>query len=258
MKKPIIVALYKTFDGTEFLHASLASVYSSVQRIVMVHSETSWDGRRGNKVGSPALRWCEAHDEAKKVMHIWGEWDNQEDQYQRGIDWILENMPEVDWIMLVDTDEVWDEENLRRAVRYLIVDGGRSGVVCTRLYTYIKDVHYRIDPPEPLMPVVFFNPKYGEMSGVRGNEVLPRSEVYNVWFHHFSYVRSSDELVFEKIRTSHIGDKLAHVDLDWWRREVWDVLPMVRGYLHTTKGYESCWQGVKVVSDEEVPCAIAA
>ncbi len=53
---PRIVALYKTYDGEEWIEASLAGIYPHVARIVLVHSDTDWCGQKGGNRAAPWWR----------------------------------------------------------------------------------------------------------------------------------------------------------------------------------------------------------
>src|ERR1043165_8410070 len=109
-----LVALYKTWDGGEFIDASLASIYDSVDAIVMVHSEVSWLGERGNTVRAAARKCCEEHDRVGKVHHLETEECVQERQYAVGLGYIEGNRLG-DVVLVVDADEVWEAESLELA-----------------------------------------------------------------------------------------------------------------------------------------------
>lgn len=244
------VALYKAFSGNEFVKASIASIYSHVDKIVFIHSDVSWLGETGNDVMLPVEIWKAEHDSEDKIVQEIGTYRSQEEQYARGLDLIKTHYP-CDYILIIDTDEVWEDEPLSTLLSYVAMDQNVDAVRC-RMHTYIKDVHYRITPPEPCTPVVLVKSDIKEFAGVRGNNIQPSATLETVFFHHFTLIRRNEEDIFKKIIASNKGDGMEHVNIDKWREEVWDKIPDVKNF-HMTKGYEHCWQQLVTVTDNELP-----
>ena len=48
---------------------------------------------------------------------------------------------------------------------------------------------------------------------------------------------------------------LQTVDLDKWRSEKWNKLPNAKNF-HTSLGFEKCWEGIKVISDNDLPPSV--
>lgn len=243
-----ITALYKTFSGSEFLHASVNSIYDYVDQIVFVHSRKSWTGQEGNDVVDSAATLFDLDD---KIHELIGDFPNQETQYDIGLKFIQKHFPS-DYILLIDTDEVWDAVNFKKALDYLRMLDGRYKAFSCHMRTYIKSTRYMIDPPEPCTPTVFIRGDVAHIHGVRGSGMTPRADMKSVYFHHFTYVRNTEEAVFQKIKTSHAGDRLDHHPLDEWKKNVWDKIPFVKNF-HPSVGFEKCWQGIKVLDDCEIP-----
>ena len=110
-----IIALYKTFSGEEFVEASIESIYNSVSEIVMVHSNVSWSGEKGNTVLPVVQRWAEEKDKKNKIINLVGDFRDQNAQYNHGLSFIRRKLGFYDFVLLIDTDEVWDRDNLYRA-----------------------------------------------------------------------------------------------------------------------------------------------
>lgn len=152
-----IVALYKTWQGEEFVEASIESVYPHVSKMVFVHSKVSWQGEEGNTVMPIVNRWRLQRDVGNKMFDIVGNFTDQNDQYNAGIDYIRHLEPDYDYIWLVDTDEVWEDKHFMQAKRALSRPGytTRFNVFTCSLFTYVKSIFYRIDPIEHCEPSVF-------------------------------------------------------------------------------------------------------
>lgn len=248
-----IVALYKTFCGPEFVAASLASIYPHVDAIVMVHSSVGWDGSKGNTVQAAAEAWSTANDSEGKVVHLvtGPELKDQTAQCNYGLQEALKRY-DPDFFLLIDTDEVWDAHALIEAKRRLVDDHKHVRFTC-RMCTYVKNPLYRVRPPERCQPTVFLRNVPGlAFHGPRCNKLSPVTHWSDVFFHHFTYVRETDDLVFAKIQTSTIGDGCKTKTLDVWRREHWDKIPFTLN-LHTTIGEETSWARLIEITVGELP-----
>lgn len=247
-----IIALCKTFSGEEFVGAMIDSIYNQVDKIVFVHSDTSWTNKKGNTVKEVVKKWKSEKDNLDKIVNL--EWDciNQIEQYEYGYNWIKNNLKS-NFIMLVDTDEIWDEEDLIRAKEYLI-SNRMYNAFTVNMYTYIKSPFYRLKNIEPCKPTIFIRNSCNSIKGVRGNKIVPRLCLKNIFMHHFTYVRKDFNSIIEKIMASTKADGLNTIDLNKWITEKWDKLPDSSiTNLHTSKGFEHYWLGVKKISKEELP-----
>jgi hypothetical protein len=250
-----VLALYKTFDGEEFIEASVASIYEHVDTIVMVHSDVSWTGQTGNTARPAAIGWCDRYDYAGKVHHVSISTPTQEEQYRAGIEYIDEHELPYDVVMVVDCDEVWDDANLSAALDKVRNDDRKSAAYSARMKTYIKTIFYRIEPDKGIPTVFLRNPRLLLQSARawKGPDIMPLGSLY---FHHFSCVRTSREKIRQKIEASCVGDDSETlVDLDEWFREKWDKLPAATD-LHPFAGRADFWKRVCPVWIDDLPPAV--
>ena len=245
-----LVALYKTFDGGEFVDASLSSIYNHVDQIVMVHSDISWLGERGNTVRPLALEWCSENDKKGKVRHLDCELKTQEEQYTLGLGYIAKNKIQFDAIMAVDADEVWegrDIENAKKQIHDKPFASYRSN-----MHTYLKTPFFRVDPPYGSPTVFFREPRYLAKSP-RGCHA-PAKQLADVWMHHYTYVRETREDVERKLKQSCLADGGEEIVTDWMTT-VYDKMPEGNN-LHAFKRWTRVWSSIKKIWKPDMPEAM--
>lgn len=251
-----IVAMYKTFSCYEFIEASIEAIYPYVSKIVMVDSNVNWLGEKGiNEVVPVVKAWENKYDAERKIFHFQANIANQREQCNAGYQWIR-SVLKPDWIMLPDTDEVFDKENMERLV-YCIGHAVCFNSIHAAMSTFIKSPFYKVVPDEWCHPCVAVRPIHKNLSGTRGNQTGAAWLPADLRFCHYSYVRSNQEDVFKKIRVTERGDQddvpeNRTVDIDKWRKEKWDKLPNCEDF-HSTSGYAASWHKIKVVGMGEVP-----
>jgi hypothetical protein len=244
-----LVALYKTWDGGEFIDASLASIYDSVDAIVMVHSHVSWLGEPGNTVRPAAMAWCAEHDRDGKVLHISVSSTSQEEQYAIGVAEIR-RLDLGDVVMVVDADEVWEPQYVENARRWMAQE--HCPVYRCRMHTYLKSPFFRVWPPTG-WPVAF----------ARDMEQLSKSpracrakgpRMTDVWMHHFTYVRETRAAVKRKLQQSARADGGEQV-VDGWMESVYDRLPEGAD-LHAFVRWREMWKQIEKIWWPDLPAAM--
>lgn len=246
-----LIALYKTWDGGEFIDASLASIYEHVSAVVMVHSETSWLGERGNTVRPDAIAWCDANDKDSKVHHVDVDLTSQEQQYQVGLDYIANHHLAYDAIMVVDADEVWEDQYIENAVRQMCA---MDEFVAYRsnMHTYLKTPFYRVDPPYG-SPTIFLREPRLLTRSPRACRA-PAMQLADVWMHHYTYVRASRADVERKLHQSCKADRNEEV-VPNWMSDVYDNMPSGEN-LHAFCKHQKVWNRIRKVFTCDVPPAM--
>jgi len=219
-----IIALCKTWRGHEFAAASLKSVYKFVDKFIYCHAALSWSGRPGNTVqeivSDPAL------DPEKKIIHLKARNKHQDTQYEQLVE-EADKHPH-DFKMLIDTDEVWDKDELYTCLEHLAKDG-EAEAFTTRMYTHLKSPLFQTMDYDKLAPVVFL--KNGvEFKGCRANEVK-KKKLIPAHFHHLCYVRNSLGEVIEKIMNSCATESVPYVNIKEWIKQKWVPCPRGTNFL---------------------------
>lgn len=255
-----ITALIKVWSGEEWLKACIASIYNHVYKIVIITSDVSWIGGKDNPSIPIIKEMAYCHDPEGKIIHINYNTSNQMEHCQYAYEYIKKELPETDYIQLIDSDELWDDNNYKKAIQF-IKDNPGFDAYRTQMYTYIKRPYYRIDPIEPLKPVCFISTNRPDMGmEPRGCAIKPFKEMPDVYCHHFVFVRYHFNRVLEKLVQSHVSEKQPYEDMSKWIPEVWNKLPDVtaswtqkRGGFHPAIGFGKNWKSIKTVLLEELP-----
>jgi len=255
-----VYALYKTFDGEEFVEASLRSIYPHVTKIVMVHSDVNWLGQRElNRVRPVVQRFIDGGgDPEGKIVQVNHDTPSQSEQYRFGFDFIHSMSPsEKPWfILIIDCDEIWEERDIKR-LKFEVVKDKVNNVFTCSLHTYVKQLFYRVDPPEMLHPIVMIaGHKIKSMEGVRAGKLDPfnRRDLPDVFMHHFTYVRKDLETIRRKFLQTKQAELKPPMREDWLET-VWPMIPDAVNF-HPTKGYEHSWKRIKVVEKKDLPEAV--
>lgn len=248
-----IIALCKTFRGEEWLEPMARSIAPFVQKIVFVNSEISWSGRKGNTCKAEISRLLDS-DIKDKIISLNYDTIDQFDQCMYGYTFIKRDFPSTDYVMLIDTDEVWDDIDMRRAIDFLSLYQGDVKAFRVRMYTYIKSPFWRVNPEEPLHPVCFVSTQLPDLgaNGARSCE-FPHITIPKIHLHHYVYVRKDFNTVLEKIITSHVSENTRYEDMAVWIPEVWNKLPHVKEGFHPAIGFKNNWQGLIQIERDQMP-----
>lgn len=248
----MLIALYKTFRGGELAPISLDSIKNHVDAVIAVHSTSGWvhTELKNNCIGK-FNEWMHVNHKIDSYHSIIGAYRTQEEQYLAAWQYIQQHFPDAH-ILLVDTDEIWEEQDLITAKA--IVQANPHKAYKCKLHTYIKSPYYRISPEETCSPVVIVSAAaVKELKGVRGNGIDDIFLMPGVYMHHFTYVRRSFEDINLKFLTSESGDRSpSHKD---WLERTWPLIPETKNF-HPTVGHETSWQSISVITPEDLPAAI--
>lgn len=245
-----LIALYKTWDGGEFVDASLAAVYHHCDAIAMVHSDVSWLGEHGNTVKPLAVEWCEKYDREGKVHHIDVSLTSQEAQYAAGLDYIANHKLPHDAILAIDADEVWEDQYLERACQQMT--DNPFVAYRSNMHTYLKTPFYRVHPPFG-SPTVMFRDARQLLKSPRGCQ-SPALQFDNVWMHHYTYVRESRAAVERKLHQSCAADGGETVVANWMTT-VYDRMPGGQN-LHAFERWRQVWHHIEKIWLPDVPPAM--
>ena len=233
---------------------AILSIYNYVSKIVIINSNVSWTGWKGNTCIAEIDK-LKNIDTQNKIVSLRYDTTDQTAQVDYGFTWIKKNL-RADYAMILDSDEVWDDSDLVRALDYIHARPNRKVYRC-QMRTYIKHPLYRLSNIELCQPVVFVNAKLPDMGGGWRANNLEGPVMPGVFFHHFIHVRKDFNSVFEKIITSHASEGYAYQNMGEWIPQVWDKLPELTGKwkagFHPNTEYPASWKGIEVISKDQLP-----
>ena len=257
MVKPFI-ALYKAWRGGEFFRASLESVRAYTNGAVVVFSDAPWlHGLSLPENCSKPLAEYQAisparNDEAAgwPIVECHGTWRRQEDQYDVGLAAIRERWGDHAAVLVIDTEEVWEPEMIKR-LREAVMSNPGFHYFNSRIWSYLRSPLYVTWPVEtPHVLVALQNATQPCVKGRFQDGKGTMLELPNVDFHHFTYVRDDPADIQEKfLNTSSQEDVTSNTA---WLDNVWPNLPLGKK-LHMTPGCEGVWGEIKILTPRFLP-----
>lgn len=259
--KPL-AALVKAYRGGEWLEASLESVRRQCAGAVVVLSDGPWREVAGTShppenCRAPLERFRRRHPEFPVVVQtLRRNASTTESQYAVGMDLIGTHFGRDCGVLLLDTDEVWDDAELAKLRAAMSEDTGAL-VFRSRIWTYLRSPLWRVAPQEDARVVVgLARPGLptgkSRLADIHKHYKPAQIRDVGCVFHHFGYVRDDPDEITAKLERSTSQDRVpTRPD---WKRVVWDVLP--RGAnLHPQTGFERCWGRVEPVTADMLPPA---
>ena len=251
------VALYKCYRGGEWFRTSLESIRPAVDAVVAVFGP-SWIKTDLPENCMEPLRQFARENPSLPVHIVLSESNQQDEQYKGGMNFILSNYrrkSERLTAMIVDTDEIWMGDDAM-SLRQLVDANPTIPYFTTRMRTYIRSPLYEITPSEPNCPTVAVNclRSYDvkcRFSG--GRRVAPSKLLPDRYMYHYSFVRADEADIRLKFFATESQESVPSNRL--WLDQTWPRLPNVVNF-HMAKGYERCWQGIRLLRECDVPKVI--
>ena len=210
-----VAAIYSLYSDTAWLRESLEGVYDVVDAVYCFVSERPFHGDAGDNQATYDL--LRAFPDPERKLYIASDSTTVEIEKRTAM---LRRVEQdgYDYALVVDGDELYDPEALRRMLAYAERYPGVQAWRCA-MWTYWKDSLHRIDPPEPLRPIVLVKLNEGlvyhyvrDVNATVQNLIPPAI----CMLHHLSYA-GDDARIRQKITSWSHADEL--VD-GWWKR-VW-------------------------------------
>lgn len=204
-------AIYTIYNEEDYIAYSLSSIYSEVDEIVIcLTTGKPWYG--DTRVPDRTEEIIRTFDDPqKKITLITGEWPNEPSQRNEALERIREK---ADFCLIMDGDELYKTEQLQ-IIKVALQHNPGVGQVRVGMNTYWKSPLYRIDPPEPYMPVVITrvgpNTNFVDLRATNEEPMgtLPREVAI---MYHFSYAKPSEKIKMKMENFSHADEIIP----GWW------------------------------------------
>ena len=197
---PSMCAVYNIYNEDYWLPYSVASIYSAVDQILILVSDTPW---YGSAIDQKETFTCieSLADPEKKIRVLRGSWSSEPEQ--RNTSLAAASVLEASYALIIDADEIYHSHELMNARTYATA---HPDVDCWHInwITYWKSVRHRIDPLESYQPVVLV--KLGQVAYVETrNPVGAKHQLIPpeiALCHHMSYALSNERLTLKHISFS--------------------------------------------------------
>ena len=232
-----------TLNDTDFLEATIRMFQPFVDKIVVSVAEKSLFGNI--KSDGSAEKIIKALTKEFDNIHlVKGTWKTESDHRN----YTMSCLKECHYVFVLDSDEMWNSADINKTKKYVESMPGYNIFKCG-LNTRFKKLDWRVDPREPLKPIVVVKKgtKFSERREIKSAhktmiQFIPEGIVL---IEHFSYLRSSDDKIKEKLITfSH-----AREIIDGWYENVYLQAGLDSKNLHPTE--PKCYAGL--VKDEINP-----
>jgi len=189
MEKKIAV-LTLCYNEEETLGAVLENWKGNCEKHLVLHTDRPWHGPDQPPDGSEDITGRYSHAEFVRLN-----WRSETAQRN----WGLGKLHEYDMVAIVDADELYTQEDIKKIIEKVSEQRGVNGTqdVCFRVpvvRTYFKSHDLVIDPPDSHLPVVVVNPKKILFVDKRAPSTDQQVQIPGVTMHHLSYAKSDIKL----------------------------------------------------------------
>jgi hypothetical protein len=213
-------AVFHFLSETDWLHLAVDAIGPFVSDIVIVAADASW--KAGDYAPSNHRAYLRQIKARARIHIVGGKWPSQKEQRQGGLD-ICKNLG-MDYVFTLDCDEIMDRALTEWAIRE--IHARKPGNISLSCNTYFKFPWYRIEPRESsaLTVLTRLTPATRHLGVValngrptdRVTSEEPRT-FHDRPFHHFSWVRRSDEQIRKKISNHSCSFPRAWYEEKWVR-----------------------------------------
>ena len=186
MKIAVLIIAYKE---ERYIERQIMQWNGLVDKILVLVSARPWNGMgAGEDRTADIARNC-------GVDVVVQDWRSEYEQRN----WGLARLYDYDYILVPDPDEFFTTQG-----KQLIFEALATKEACyriSRLETYWKNTNYVLDPPDKHQPIIAVNPKrvkffeHRQPCPITDMRVLQQYQpVIDVVMHHFSWVRSDEEI----------------------------------------------------------------
>lgn len=212
-----IVAQCKLFYGDEWLELSVNSIANYIYKIIFVISDIPW-GKKNAYKGDDLEPIIEKLKQkyGEKIVIYRGSWDDQEKQVNAGLDYIKQNIPEATHCLYIDGDEIYTKDQIKKLISLTRKIKYFNKAIRISSHTYFKSIYYRIYPDKSPKLLALF-PLRDYIKYYDARNVTAAIAELQIYFHHFAYVRRSNERMKGKIETHKASEPI----IDNWYENIW-------------------------------------
>lgn len=228
-----VAVMVLAYNEHRFIRACIAQFPDWIDRITVLVSEYPWNGTRSEEAHKTwdILKNIDNH----RLECVKLNWRTEQDQRN----WGLGRLSNFDWVLVVDADEFYTNEDWE-TIRLVLpeVHLGCQTIVADKMTTYWKDINHRWEPRDSHKPVIAVRPMRNVFSDKRSVTDDMRFDA-NVNLHHLSWVKSDKEIKQKIENWGHANDfdKEAWYSNTWlkWDEKMVGIRPYASSYEQETK-----------------------
>ena len=219
------------FNSIDYLEAIIRMFQPFVDKIVVSTGEKSWNGNVENN-GEVEKTVSLLVEEFENVNLVKGNWKTAAEQRNA----TLRHLGECGYIFIVDADELWTSGDINNVKSFVLHHLGYK-VFRANFNTRFKNINWRVESREMGKPVVvigrdmkFVDNREIEATPASAGILIPEKTAI---VEHFSYVRSDDLKIKEKIKTFSDANEIVN-GADFWYENVYLEANLDSKFLHPT------------------------
>ena len=230
-------------NDLDFMESMLRTFQPFIDRILVSIDEQSWlkDVKSDGKAEEVVKKLQKEFD---NIEYVKGIWKNETDQRNDA----LKTLQDCEYVFIVDVDEMWASGDINNVIDYIIDHRGDVTAFMANWNTRFKNINWVIHPRELFKPIVVIDNKKGLKFGKSRDILQSEKAAFSLipekllMIEHFSYIRSEDSKIKEKIQTFAHATEIVN-GADWWYENIYLSATLSSRYLHPTQ--PEAYRGLK-------------
>lgn len=196
-----IASLAIAYNEERLIGKHLKHIPDFVEEKLVLVTDEPWNGEPDEPDNTADI----ARQYATTII---GDWKNEKDQRNFGLDYLSE----YDWVVVLDPDEFLDNKNWAKLYEFVQTAERRSYVV-KHQHTYWKD-GYVAHPKRDYQQIILAPPRIRFIDNRVVNDSYGTADIC---VHHFSWARTDREVLSKITHYGHANE----IDFDSWYQNVW-------------------------------------
>jgi len=224
-------AVFCVYEDSGFLQESVERAYDAVDMILFLVNTSPWRGVGDRKYVDETICKIRSFDDPDNKFHLVHSYWNTEEE-QRNFGTLYLRMNKIEWHFIADDDELYNTNDLKKAISKL--DVGYNSAYLVKHQIYWKQRDWAVDGDVGAFPTFLITDgkvkfSVNRMIIVGGGRTWVSFDEKDIVCHHMSYVRS-DESMLRKIKNFSHAEEIK----EKWYDKVWMQWKLGDKHFHPT------------------------